>query len=100
MELTVFVIAIVYILIGMAVGKYWYQRRHGVSIKVINGGANVIFSSVFPISFIWPVFLFIPSLRDPELCRHPGHILARDAARADYEQYQAAAERDEQYRRH
>lgn len=96
--MTVFIVTAVYISIGMAVGKFWYQRRHGVYIKVINGGANVIFSAVFPISFVWPLFVIVPQLRNPELCRHPSHVLARDEARQDYANYQAALARDEQHR--
>lgn len=97
--ITLFVIEAAYILIGIGVAKFWYQRRHGVPIKIINGGWNAVFSSAFPMSFIWPLILLMPSLRNPELCRHPHHIMQRDEMRAEYDRYRAAAERDEQFRR-
>ncbi len=99
MLIAVFVIVFAYVSIGMFVGKAYYQRRHGVYKKIINGGADAIFSIVTPISLVWPILFLFPGFRQPTLCRHPSHVLQRDAARAEYEQYQAAAARDDGYRR-
>lgn len=96
---TVFVLGVVYVFVGMFVGKWYWQRRHGVYKQVFGGGADALFSAVFPISIVWPVLFLFPGFRNPELCRHPSHILERDQNRAQLEQFQAAAERDEQYRR-
>ena len=98
MTFTLFIFIIAYTLTGMFVAKSWYQQRHGIHFKLINGGADAIFSSVFVMSFVWPLILIVPSLRNPKLCRHPSHVLARDEARQRYEQYQAAAARDDQHR--
>ena len=84
----------IYVMVGMAVGKWYWQRRHGVYKKVINGGADAIFSSVFPISFVWPILLFLPKFRNPDLCRCPDHVMTRDRARQDAEAYAAALARE------
>ncbi|MDH6284934.1 hypothetical protein [Prescottella agglutinans] len=84
----------IYILVGMFVGKWYWQRRHGVYKKVLNGGSDVVFSSVFPISFVWPILLFLPKFRDPELCMCPDHVMARDQARQAAAAYEAALDRE------
>ncbi|MEU6582483.1 hypothetical protein [Nocardia sp. NPDC046763] len=89
-------VIIVYDVIGVAVAKVLYPRRHGIGIKIINGGMDA--APALPIVLLWPLWLAIPSLRNPELCRHPHHILARDEARARMDYFRAAAERDERYR--
>lgn len=100
MEIVVLFIAVlVYVFIGIPVSKRWYRKRHGVPVQIYGVGAGNLVNSAFWACFIWPLLLLLPNFRDPELCRHPNHILARDEAQAQYEQFQAAAERDERRRR-
>ncbi|MGW4243828.1 hypothetical protein [Nocardia sp. NPDC004722] len=87
---------VIYELVGVAVAKVLYPRRHGIAIKIINGGWGA--TPALPIVLLWPLWLALPGLRNPELCRHPHHIMARDEARAMPERFRAAAARDEHYR--
>lgn len=93
-----FLAILVYEFIGVAVAKGWYLKRHGVPIKIIGGGTTALFSSATPIMLAWPLALMLPRYRDPELCRHHHHILARDEARAQYNKIRSAYQRDEQAR--
>ena len=86
-----------YLIVGIAVAKILYRRRHGVRIKIYGGGVDAI--PALPYMLFRPVYLLVPGLRNRDLCRCPAHVMARDEARAGYERLQAAAERDEQFRR-
>lgn len=90
----------IYETIGVAVAKVLYARKHGISIRIIGGGWDA--TPALPIMLLWPIYLAVPSLRNPELCRHPHHIMIRDELRQQDAQlaarYQAAVERDERYR--
>lgn len=96
---TLAILWLVYLLVGMAVGKWYWQRRHGLHKKVINGGADVIFSSVLPISLVWPILLFFPNFRDPELCACPNHVRTRAAARREAEAHLQALGEERDSRR-
>ncbi len=89
-----FVGVIVYELIGIIVGKWYWQRRHGLRKKIFLQGSaaawDVVFSSILMFIFIWPILLFFPKIRNPELCSCPGHVEKRAQMRQDYANYQQA----------
>jgi hypothetical protein len=97
--LVFFVFMLVYMFIGAMLGKRYWQQKHGVYKRVIGGGADVLFSSVFPWFFLWPVFLFIPKFREPELCQCPDHVQARATARRNAEAHQQALREERGYGR-
>jgi hypothetical protein len=84
----------IYIIVGAMLGKRYWQRRHGLYKKVFGGGADVIFSSVSPFLFLWPVFMLMPNFRDPELCQCPDHVMTRANFRREAEAYQQALEEE------
>ena len=45
MTFTLFIFIIAYTLTGMFVAKSWYQQRHGIHFKLINGGADALSSN-------------------------------------------------------
>ena len=66
-----------YTIVGGMLGKRYWQRRHGLYKRVFGGGADVVFSGVFPFFFIWPILMLMPNFRDPELCQCPDHVMTR-----------------------
>lgn len=89
---------VIYLLIGMMVGKWYWQRRHGVYKKVINGGTDAVFSSMTPISLVWPVLLLMPKFRDPELCSCPDHVMARAEVNSKADSYHQALREERGHR--
>lgn len=67
----------VYFLISIPVVKKYYWKKHGVPIKIINGGWNAFFSGATFLMSIWPLLLVLPRFKDPEPCRHVEHVRAR-----------------------
>ncbi|GCE38835.1 hypothetical protein Rhow_002359 [Rhodococcus wratislaviensis] len=49
---------------------------------------------LYAVGVTWPVSLFLPSVRNPELCMHPDHLLARDEARRHFERVEEALQRE------
>ncbi|OBG82648.1 hypothetical protein A5699_05720 [Mycobacterium sp. E802] len=69
-----------YIVIGIVVAKAYYRKKHGVPLKVINGGAALFFTPAYYLAWVWPLAFIVPNLKDPALCQHPDHIRAREYA--------------------
>lgn len=94
MSLTVTIVTLAYCLIGLWLGKRYWQQRHGVYKRVFGGGADVLFSMVFVFMFLWPALLLMPQFREPELCRCPDHVMARADLKRQVDAYDQAL-RDE-----
>lgn len=76
------VVFVLYLLGGLIVGNLYYRRRHGVAGNLgwgWSGQPGQMAAAV--IAATWPVAIFLPSTRKPQLCRHRDHILARDESR-------------------
>lgn len=80
----------VYTLTGLFLGKWYWQRRHGLYIKVINGGYDALFTSVSLFIWFWPIMLLFPNFRNPTLCECRDHVLKRAQIRQENAAYQRA----------
>lgn len=89
MELLVFVGLVVYIGIGNFIGNRYYGRRHGVRgrlgwyRRLSDLDAGVM--GAVAVSVTWPISMFLSWVRDPEMCTHQHHVLAREEARHRWE---------------
>ena len=77
------------------VGGYWYtllwfSRRHGVVFDKSDSGA---YSAVL-VGVIWPIAIFVPSIKYPQLCTHSHHVLARQQQRSEEESVREALHRE------
>lgn len=83
--LTVVIILFIYAGIGNVVGNRYFRRRHGVGGKLgrVRSWADMdagIWEAAV-VSMTWPMSMRRESVRNPELCRHGHHVLARAEAR-------------------
>lgn len=91
-----FIAFISYAVIGRAIGTSYWRRKHGV-YRSFFFSTEAIFTGMFgflAVGLTWPVSIFIPAVRAPELCTHGSHILERDSARREYEQMEDALRRE------
>jgi hypothetical protein len=58
---------------GIVNARYYYRRRHGLLLTPGAQGKNaaVLFS------MFWPIALFAPAYRGPQLCTHQAHVRRR-----------------------
>lgn len=71
------IIGLAYILAGVAVAKSYYRKKHGVPLKVVNGGTKLFVTPAYYLAWVWPLAFILPNLKEPELCRHTDHTRAR-----------------------
>lgn len=67
---------IIYIIGGAWYTRLWFARRHGVGFDKDDRGAY----SAACVALIWPIAIFVPSIKYPQLCTHSHHVLARHQA--------------------
>ena len=66
----------IYLVGGWWYTRVWFARRHGVGFDKHDTGA---YAAAF-VSVMWPVAIFVPSIKYPQLCTHSHHVLARQQA--------------------
>jgi hypothetical protein len=85
-----------YVGAGNFFANRYFGRRHGVRGRLGRGWAS--FDAGWPgavcVSMTWPVSIFLDSVRDPELCAHQHHVLARDEARRRSERAEETLRRE------
>lgn len=81
---------VLYMVIGTSLGRLYYRRRHGVRLGTGWGAFDSGSLRVFALTFVWPIAVFVPTLRDPELCLHQHHVLERARARRSHEAHHEA----------
>lgn len=96
MELAVLFAVLAYVGIGNLIANRYFRRRHGVRGKLGRGLASFDAGWVesLLVSLTWPVSVFSASVRDPELCTHQHHVLARDGDRRRAQEAQDALRRE------
>ncbi|MFH5229046.1 hypothetical protein [Antrihabitans spumae] len=71
----------VYLIAAVYVANWYFGRRHGVKGRVgfyqfgEKQDAGTKIASL--VGAAWPISPFFPKVRNPELCRHSEHVLAR-----------------------
>ncbi|ASF07711.1 hypothetical protein CEQ30_10450 [Nocardia brasiliensis] len=83
------ILGLTYITAGIIVCKIYYRKRHGVPLKVINGGPALFFTPAYYLAWVWPLAFVLPTLKDPTPCTHVAHIEARARINAAAEMYEA-----------
>lgn len=78
------IIGLIYILIGVGVCKSYYRKKHGVPLKVVNGGVKLYFTPAYHLAWVWPLVFMLPALKAPQPCQHPEHIRARQLIASGY----------------
>jgi hypothetical protein len=73
---------LVYVVGVRYVARRYFARRHGLSLE--KGELGVLSASW--IGAAWPVAIFLPTVREPELCSHHRHVLERNNLRAQIDQ--------------
>lgn len=76
-----FIAFVVYMFVGQFTMKGYFARRHGVGFDKEDRGAY----RAALVGIIWPAIFFIPAFRDPRLCNHSHHVLARKQAEQEAE---------------
>lgn len=72
------------IVTGMVVAKSYYRTKHGVPMKVINGGIQIFFTPAYYLAWVWPLVFILPTLKEPQQCQHPDHIRTRQLIASGY----------------
>lgn len=77
------IVLLVYVGIGNFIANRYFFRRHRVRGRLGRGwaGFDAGWPGALAVSISWPVAIFLESVRNPELCTHHRHVLARDEAR-------------------
>ncbi|MDN5931059.1 MAG: hypothetical protein L0I24_08355 [Pseudonocardia sp.] len=90
------VLLLLYVGIGNFIANRYFRRRHGVRGRLGRGLASFDSGWVgsLAVSMTWPVAVFSPAVRDPELCTHQHHVLARDGDRRRAQEAQEALRRE------
>ena len=87
---------LVYFIVTLVFVHKYYARRHGIRLNRFRGNElsiSLIFA-VF-IGIIWPIAIFVPSLRYPQLCTCPEHVFRRQEARREAERYHEALQEEQ-----
>lgn len=77
------IFGVIWIVGAVIFARRYYVRRHGVRLK--HFGGNDLSIGLIVAAFIgamWPFTIFFPSLRSPQLCTCPDHLLARQQQRS------------------
>lgn len=83
---------LVYYLIGVFLGKSYWQKRHGLHRRLADrSGTELAWM------FLWPLFLAMESKRAPELCACPDHVMRRAQLHQEEAAYQAALRQERGY---
>jgi hypothetical protein len=61
------------------VGRRYFARRHGVSLRFGEAGSM----GATMVAAGWPVTMWLQSVRQPEICAHHHHVLQRNQLRAE-----------------
>lgn len=69
-------LVLIYLVGGWWYMRVWFARRHGVGFDKKDSGA---YSAAY-VGIIWPIAIFVPSIKYPQLCTHSHHVLARQQA--------------------
>lgn len=99
MELSIFIGGVVaYICIGNFIANHYFARRHGVRGRL--GWYRSVFDfdagtmGAVAVSATWPISMFLSWVRDPDLCTHQHHVLARQEAQHRWERTEEALRRE------
>lgn len=90
------VLVLAYFIVALVFTHKYYARRHGFRLNYFRG--NNFSIGLMVASFIgamWPIIIFVPSLRYPQLCTCPEHVFQRQEVRRETERYQAALEEEQ-----
>ncbi len=72
-------LVLAYLVAMRYVGRRYFAHRHGVSLE--KGEVGVLSAGM--IGVVWPITIFLPGVREPELCSHHRHVLQRNSLRAE-----------------
>lgn len=95
-----FIVLLVYVGIGNFVANRYFRRRHGVRGRLGHGweSFDAGWQDAFGVSISWPISMFSDAVRNPELCTHPKHVIAREDARRRSQQVNEALHRENEGR--
>jgi hypothetical protein len=75
------ILVIVYLVGLRVVGRRYFARRHGLLWR--RGDIGGMRAAL--VGMAWPVTVWLPTVRQPELCSHHNHVLQRNQLRAEIE---------------
>ena len=82
--LTAVLLYLGYFLIGNFIANRYFARRHGVRGRLGTPRAfDAGFLGAALVSLTWPVSMWLSSVREPALCGHGHHVLARAGTHRD-----------------
>lgn len=81
MEWFGFMLVVAYFIGVRVVARRYFMRRHGVSLE--KGEQGMV--EALAISAIWPISIFLQSVRNPTSCSHHRHILEHDRIMSEIE---------------
>lgn len=88
------IFGIIWIVGVIIFGRRYYARRHGVRLDDSNKYSIGSIAAAL-VGAAWPITIFSPAFRSPQLCTCPDHLLARQQQRR-YEDSVREALREEQ----
>lgn len=86
------ILVLVYLVGGAWYTRLWFARRHGVGFDKNDKGAY----GAACVGIIWPIAIFVPSIKYPRLCMHSHHVLARKQAEQEADNVLEQLERERQ----
>lgn len=75
------IVVVGYLIALRVVGRRYYARKHGVLARP--GGVGTMGAGL--VGLAWPITVWMTSVRNPSLCSHHSHVLARNQLRAEIE---------------
>lgn len=85
-----------YFIVSLVFVHKYYARRHGIRLnRFRDNELSISFIVAVFIGVMWPVTIFVPSLRYPELCACPEHVFRRQQARREAERYHEALQEEQ-----
>jgi hypothetical protein len=81
MIIGIMIAVVAYVVISVRVANWYFVRRHGVKGRVgqykFGERLDTGTSGASLVGYSWPISPLLTKVRNPELCNHADHVLAR-----------------------